>query len=145
MYFCIAFKPPFFDAHLSEQKAWNQDLLRYFWCFFHVQTWIAQMKLFPSKPASTEDSYDLQTFRFIIIIIMCRQHEYSLPSLAISPYRSSPLADLQGYIPYPHRAAVCMFELVILLLLGHMWGSIGVYYLWAHPCFSSSVLHVWFV
>ena len=29
--------------------------------------------------------------------------------------------------------------------LGHMWGSIGVHHLWARPCFSSSVLHVWFV
>ena len=28
------------------------------------------------------------------------------PSLAIFPYRSSPLAGLQGYILYPHRAAV---------------------------------------
>ena len=36
------------------------------------------------------------------------------------------LAGLQGYIPYPHIAAVCMFELVILILLGHMWGSINI-------------------
>ena len=28
---------------------------------------------------------------------------------------------------------------------GHMWGSIGVHHLWACHCFSSSVLHVWFV
>ena len=40
-----------------------------------------------------------------------RQHGYSWPSLATSHYRSSPLACLQGYIPYPHIAAVCMFEL----------------------------------
>ena len=26
-----------------------------------------------------------------------------------------------------------------------MWRSIGVYHLWARPCFSSSVLHVWFI
>ena len=51
----------------------------------------------------------------------------------------------QGYIPYPHRAALCRFELVVLLLLGHFMGSIGVHHLWARPCFSSSVLHVWFV
>ena len=38
------------------------------------------------------------------------------------PYRSSPLAGLLGNIPYPHIAAVCMFELVVLLLPGHMWG-----------------------
>ena len=53
----------------------------------------------------------------------------SLPSLATSPYRSSPLAGLLGYITYPHIAAVCMFELVVLLLLGPMWRSIGVQHL----------------
>ena len=67
------------------------------------------------------------------------------PSLATSPYRSSPLVGLQGYILYPHIAAECMFELVVLLWPGHMWWSIGVHHLWAHPCFSSSVLHIWFV
>ena len=32
--------------------------------------------------------------------------------------------------------------LVVLLLHGHVWGSIRVHHLWARPCFSSSVLHV---
>ena len=36
----------------------------------------------------------------------CRQHGYPWPSLAISPDRSSPPADLQCCNPYPHRAAV---------------------------------------
>ena len=58
----------------------------------------------------------------IIIIMSYRQHGYPWSSLATSPYLSSPLAGLQGYIPYPHIAAVCMFELVVLLLFGHMWG-----------------------
>ena len=62
----------------------------------------------------------------------CYRHGYSWPSLVTSPYRSSPLASLQGYILYPHIAAVCMFELVVLLLPRHMWGSIGVHHLWAH-------------
>ena len=52
----------------------------------------------------------------------CRLHGYPWISLATSPYRSSPPAGLQGYILYPHIAAVCMYELVVLLLLGHMWG-----------------------
>ena len=43
----------------------------------------------------------------IIIITSCRQHGYPWPSLATPPYRSSPLAGLQDYIPYPHIAAVC--------------------------------------
>ena len=83
---------------------------------------------------------------YIIIIIMsCRQHGYPLPSLATSPYHSSAPAGLQGSILCTHIDAVCKFKLVVLLLVGHMWGSIGVHHLWARPCFSSSVLRVWFV
>ena len=80
-----------------------------------------------------------------IIIMLCRQHGYPWPSLATSPYHSSPPAGLQSYILCPHIAAVCKFGLVVLLLLGLMWGSIGVHHLRARPCFSSSVLRVWFV
>ena len=79
-----------------------------------------------------------QDMSFIIIIIMsCRKHGYPWPSLATSPFCSLPLAGLQGYTPYSPIAAVWMFELVVLLLLVHMWGSIGVHHLWARPCFSS--------
>ena len=81
----------------------------------------------------------------ILIIMPCHRHWYPWPSLATSPYRSLPLAGLQGCISYPHIAAGCMFELVVLLSPGHMWGSIGVHHLWARPYFSSSDLHVWFV
>ena len=81
----------------------------------------------------------------IIIIMSCRQHGYPWLTLATSPYHSSPPAGLQGYILCLHIAAVCKFELVVLLSLGHVWGSIGVHHLWARPCFSSSVLRVWFV
>ena len=83
--------------------------------------------------------------QIIIIIMSCRQHGYPWPSLATSPYHSSLLVGLQGNIPSPHIAAVCMFELVVLLLLGHMRGSIGVHHWWVRPCFSSSVLRVSFV
>ena len=82
----------------------------------------------------------------IIIIIMSRRlRGYPWPSLAISPYHSSSPAGLQGYIPCPHTAAVCRFVLVVPLLHIHVWGSTGVHRLWARPCFSSSVLRVWFV
>ena len=53
----------------------------------------------------------------MIIIMSCRQHRYPWPSLATPPYRSSLLVGPQGYIPYPHRVAVCRFERVILFLL----------------------------
>ena len=95
----------------------------------------------------TQGGYEkilLQYLREIIIIIMsCRQHGYPRPSLVIPLNRSSLLAGPQGYIPYPHRATVCRFELVALLL--YMRGSIRVHHLWVLPCFSNSVLRVWFV
>ena len=74
--------------------------------------------------------------KYIIIIIIksCRQHGYPRPSLVTSPYPSSPPAGLQGYILCPHIVAVCEFELVVLLLHGHMWGSIGVHHLLSRPC-----------
>ena len=59
----------------------------------------------------------------IIIIFSCRRHGYPRPSLAAPPYRSSLLAGPQGYIPYPHGAALRRFELVALLLLGHVRGT----------------------
>ena len=78
------------------------------------------------------------------IILSCHQHGYPWPSLATPPYRSSLLEGPQGYILYPHWATVCRLELVAILLLGHVRGSIGEHHLWARVCFSSSVLHVWF-
>ena len=79
------------------------------------------------------------------IIMSCRPHGYPWPSLATFPYRSSPPAGLLGYILCPHIAAVCKFGLVVLLLLGHMWGSIVVRHLRARFCFSSSVRRIWLV
>ena len=76
----------------------------------------------------------------IIIIIISRwNHGYPWPSLATPPYRTSLQAGLQDNIPYPHIAAECMFVLVVLLLHGHVWGSIRVHFLWVRPCFSRSV------
>ena len=49
-----------------------------------------------------------------------RHYGYPWPSLATSPYHSSPPAGLQGYILCPHIAAVCKFVLVVLLLHIHM-------------------------
>ena len=53
----------------------------------------------------------LYTYIYIILIIIMssRLHGYPWPSLATSPYCSSPLAGLRGYILYPHRAPVRMF------------------------------------
>ena len=107
----------------------------------NICRWLGSARAFKSCTLIHEN----YCFDIIIIIMSCRQHGYSWRSLATSPYRSSPPAGLQGYILCPHIVAVCKFELVVLLLHGHMRGSIGVHHLWARPCFSSSVPRVWFV
>ena len=78
------------------------------------------------SPRVTLDFYlHLYSVLIIIIIIMSHyQHGYPWPSLVTPPYRSSLLTGLQGYIPYPHRAAVCMFELTVLPLFGHICTSL---------------------
>ena len=110
----------------------------------HTHTWTYICNTRRSKPVYVTHVRFYCYFIFIIIM-SCRLYGFPWPSLTTSLDRSSPLVGLQGYIPYPHIAAVCMFDLVVLLLPCHMWGSIGVHHLWARPCFSSSVLHVWFV
>ena len=51
----------------------------------------------------------LMLYVYSSTIMSCRLHRYPWPSLAISPYRSSLPAGLQGCIPNPHIAAVCMY------------------------------------
>ena len=88
--------------------------------------WFTQFFTYFSHLVRFTKSYDffiyIYIYIYIIIIMSCHEHEYPWPSLATSPYRSPPPAGLQRYIPYPHIAAVCMFEIVVLLLLGHTWG-----------------------
>ena len=79
-------------------------------------------------------------------------HHYVVPlawiSLTLSRHFSlSFIASGRSSGLHPVSSQSCCMYVwaVVLLLLGHMWGSIGVNHLWARPCFSSSVLHVWFV
>ena len=82
---------------------------------------------------------------YIMITMLCNQCRYPWPFLATLFYRPLLPADLQSYISYWHRAAVCRFYLVVQPLLVHVKDSTGVHHLWVHPYFSSSVPHVWFV
>ena len=75
-------------------------------------------------PPATKYIY-IYIYIYIYVIMSCRQHRYPWLSLATPTYRSSLLAGPRGYIPYPHRAAICRFELAALLLFGHVSGSIG--------------------
>ena len=137
------------------------------WCIYHLFIWwnlnflhISQLITLPTQSCVVLYFFranllyslimwlidsSLSLHNIIIIIMSRRLRGYPWPSLAISPYHSSPPAGLQGYIPCPHIAAVCKFVLVVPLLHIHVWGSTGVHRLWARPCFSSSVLRVWFV
>ena len=85
-----------------------------------------------------------------IIIIHIHHHIVPLARISLTLSRHFSLSFIasgrsSGLHPVFTLATECMFVLVVLLLPGHMWGSIGVYHLWTSPCFSSSVLHVWFV
>ena len=84
---------------------------------FH-HTYFKKWKWIIKRSNSFSVFFSTLSSRFIIIL-SCHQHGYPWPSLAILPYYSLLLAGLQGYIPYPHRAAVCRVELVALLLFGH--------------------------
>ena len=64
-----------------------------------------------------------------LIILSYHQHRYPWPSLATPLYRSSLSVGPDSYTLYLHRAAVCRFKLVTLLLLGHVKGSIGVHHI----------------
>ena len=113
---------------------------------FHTSVYHGYVTLYPHLDYIIIITFQLYYIVIIIIIIMSNhQHGYPWPSLATPLCRPWPPAGFQGYILYLHRAAVCRFELVILPLLGHVKGSTGVHHLWAHPYFSSSVPHVWFV
>ena len=79
-------------------------LSKIFFCF------VSPIPLF-----SVTHSLSLSLYIYIYMCVSCRLQGYPWPSLATSPYNSLPLAGLQGYIPYPHIAAVCMLELVVKL------------------------------
>ena len=87
-----------------------------------------------------ENSYWVSGY-VIIIIMSSHQHGYPWTPPWTPPYRPSLPVGHQGCIPYLHRAAVCMFEMVALHFLGHVKGSTRVHHLWARPHSSSSVLH----
>ena len=122
-------------------------IFTFFVKLFHKSSFDTQLyfKYSNLKQIIRTQMYSFNYSNIIIIIMSRRQRGYPWPSLAISPYHSSPPAGLQGYILCPHIVAVCKFVLVVLLLHIHMWGSTGVHRLWARPCFSSSVPRVWFV
>ena len=69
-------------------------------------------------------------------IYIYRYHRLVVPSgrifltlLATPLYRSSLPAGPQWYTRYPHGADIYRFELVALLLFGHVKGSIGIHHL----------------
>ena len=74
------------------------------------------------SPINEYTSSKSYIYMYIIIILSCHLHGYLWTSLTTPPYRSLLPADPQGYSLYLHRAAVCRFELVALLLLGYVKG-----------------------
>ena len=84
--------------------------------------------------------YIYTIYMYIYIDICHHHHRVVLPArISLTLSRTFSRLVLRATSRNPYIAAECMFELVVLPLLGHMWGSMGVHHLWALPCFSSSV------
>ena len=69
---------------------------------------------------------------------------------AASTYILDPLSPLLPIVHHFWQVMDTSHILTELLYVGSSWSScfcsaIGVHHLWARPCFSSIVLHVWFV
>ena len=80
----------------------------------------------------------------IIIIMSYRQHGY--PTLTTFPYRSSPLAGLQGYIPYPHIAVLAGRPALVRPYVGdHRSTSLMSSSLLLHQCPACLVRLTWIV
>ena len=89
----------------------------------------------------------LQFAFYKFLISSCRAACTDIPDplspLSLSFIASGRSSELHPISSHSSCMYVCMFELVVLLLLGHKWGSIGVHHLWACLCSSSSVLCAW--
>ena len=72
----------------------------------------------------------------IIIILSFHLHGYPWAYLSTPPFRSSLQAGPQGYIPYPHGAALCRFELVALAMSGGPLENIAYELVTASPAVS---------
>ena len=127
MWFC------FMEFNNTLVKRLNMFCVQYIFLYLWI-LWTQLLNLWKSVILK------LEIYEFIIL--SCDQHRCPWPSFATPPYGSSLPAGPQGYTPYHHRAAECRFELVVLPILGHVKGYIGVHHLWVRPYFSSSVLLV---
>ena len=70
-----------------------------------------------------------------IYIMSCRSHRYPWPSLATSPFRSSPLAGSSGLHPVSSHSCCMYVRAGRPVLPGQMWGS-----RWSTSLMSSSLL-----
>ena len=120
------------DTHTNTQTHIHTYVLYiyiYIYIYIHIYICFKNSRLFYTHIyVCVCVSLSLSLYIYIYIYIYHHHHHHHVVPLArISltlsrhfPYHSSPLAGLQGYIPYPHIAAECMFVLVVLFLPGHM-------------------------
>ena len=126
----------------------------------HYKVWIKSKRSNPGKgvapfPTSWFSSYrkgSLQVPNLLTYMYIYHHHHPHVAlvariSLTLSRHFSlSFIASGRSSGLHPISSqSCCMYARAGHPAFAHMWGSIGVHHLWAHPCFSSSVLHVWFV
>ena len=129
-------KVPEFDKHLKKARG-------------HISRNVVEIIIIIIKMKTLNDKNQSFFVHSHVITSIIHHHVVTLAQISLTLSRHFPLSFIasgrsSGLHPVSSHSC-CMSGLVIPLLLGHMWGSIGVHYLWARPCFSSCVLHVWFV
>ena len=103
---------------------WLRACILYFPYSFFL-TYIVHEILF--RTISLLNTHANNIFTCIIIIMSCRQHGYPWPSLATSPYHSSPPAGLQDYILCPHIVYIHTYIHIYIYIYIYMYVCTYVY------------------
>ena len=155
-----------FSSMSKPQSSWNMNNMRKQWVFFFSFfffgvcskiSWNLSMKFLRNRAV---DFYSFQVMSMIFFFSNCWEcivfieyhHHHVVPlariSLTLSCHFSlSSIASGRSSGLHPvssHSCWMCVCAGRPAFARPYV-GSIGVHRLWVHPCFSSSVLHVWFI
>ena len=137
------------EKNIEELKCWFSRLAEtiflfswpLIWPYFRVKISVDKYKQIAIDEWIDMNRYYRHIYIYIYIYIYisssCRAGSTDIPE---------PLSPLLPIVHRPRQVLRTASRILTQLLLhGHVWGSIRVHLLWVRPCFSSSVLHVWFV
>ena len=131
---------------------WNKTRMKYYISKSKLSVWFIQLSIYFYHTVRFTTNLSFQyiyIYIYIYTYISSSCHDTSTdipdPLSPLLPIAHRIWQVLRATFRIPTELLYVGSKLVALLLLSHVRGSIGEYHLWARPCFSSSVLHVWFV